>query len=366
MLPPEAAGFAQVEAPTRRAVLLGLAGLLFSPIPSALADSGAIQALKGRQVTLLIGSDVGGNNDIFARLFGRHLKAVVPQIDLFIRNIGQAGGKLCAKTLQESPADGSIIALIPAGVMPAQFLGEDGVAYDIATWSWIGKLGSENRFLVKGRGADFDSILDLRADRPPASVSVRSTSSFSFYETLWINAMLGVRMKPVPGYKSGEKEQALISGEVMVTAANYPDDYALLESPGVAPILHVSAGTMPAAYDRVPSLADLLKGRDRYPALMRFLETNYELSRWIIAPPAMDPTLLEALRTAFDATVASPAFKNEARKLKLLTSPLPGRELAARMASILDDRDDLSRELRDALACGKSLADGVGDACHIG
>jgi tripartite-type tricarboxylate transporter receptor subunit TctC len=334
-----------------------------APVPIATADS-AFQALRGLQSTLLIGSDIGGANDTFARLFGRHLQATVPNLDLFIKNIGQAGGKLCGKVLQESAADGSVIALVPAGVMSAQFLQEEGVAYDIGTWSWIGKLGSETRFLVKGPAADFATILDLRANRPPASLSVRSISSFASYETIWINAILGVRMKPVPGYKSGEKEGAVIAGEVMMTTANYPDDDALLNAPGVEPILRVSARTGSDPYQRVPELSDLRADHGRYTPVVRFLQDNYELSRWIIAPPGMPAPLLAAFRAAFDAVAASPAFEEDGRRLKLETSPMPGHELADRMAEILSDEEKLRDSLKAAFACGKSLSEGLGDACR--
>jgi tripartite-type tricarboxylate transporter receptor subunit TctC len=347
---------------TRRTVLGALAGSIAAP--RVAAGDGAFDALRGLQTTLLIGSDIGGANDAFARLFGRHLQAAVPQLDLFMKNIGQAGGKLCGKILQESAGDGSVIALVPAGVLSAQILGEEGVAYDLGTWNWIGKLGSETRFLVKGPAADFATILDLRADRAPASLSVRSASSFAYYEALWINAILGLRMKPIPGYKSGEKEVAVIAGEVMMTTANYPDDDVLLSAAGVEPILRVSAKGGRDPYERVPELTDLRQDRGRYDLVTRFLQANYELSRWIIAPPGMPAPLVAAFRAAFDAVVASPAFEQDGRRLKLELTPMPGHELATRMTSILSEQDALRQSLQAAFACGKSLSEGLGSACR--
>ena len=197
-----------------------------------------------------------------------------------------------------------------------------------------------------------------------ASLSVRSISSFAAYETIWINAILGVHMKPVPGYKSGEKEAAVIAGEVMMTTANYPDDDVLLNAPGVEPILRVSARTGSDPYQGVPELTDLRTDQGRYSPITRFLQANYELSRWIIAPPGMPQRLLAAFRAAFDAVVASPAFENDGRRLKLETSPMPGHQLADRMAAILSDQEHLRESLKAAFACGKSLSEGRGDACR--
>ncbi len=48
-------------------------------------------------------------------------------------------------------------------------------------------------------------------------MSATSTASNVYHQALWMNAMLGLRIKPVPGYKSVEKDAALLQGEVMLT-----------------------------------------------------------------------------------------------------------------------------------------------------
>ena len=78
-------------------------------------------------------------------------------------------------------------------------------------------------------------------------MAVRSTSSFAYYEAMCINAILGIKVKPVPGYKSGEKEQAMMSGEVMLVSANYPDDRNVIDAPGVRVVLRVNAAEIPGS-----------------------------------------------------------------------------------------------------------------------
>ena len=53
--------------------------------------------------------------------------------------------------------------MLPVSLMSAQILQEEGVAYDVASWSWIGKLASEARLYLAGPGADFATIAELRA-----------------------------------------------------------------------------------------------------------------------------------------------------------------------------------------------------------
>ena len=320
--------------------------------------------LSGRAATLLIGSDLGGGYDLVGRLLARHLERAVPGLRLNVQNVGKAGGKLCAKMIQEGPGDGSVIAFPPVSLLSAQFLDEEGIAYDIGTWRWIGKMASEARVLMKGPAAKFAGIVDLRGAGDPATLSVRSTSSFAYYEALWVNAMLGTRIKPVPGYKSGEKEAAMLSGEVMMTTGNYPDDRKTLEAPGVEVILRINDTVIPAPFDKAPTLSALRGGDQRYDLVAGFLDANYELGRWVAAPPSIAADVLAEWRAAFDATAVNPDFIEEARRLDIELTPMAGAELERRIAEILADQDKLRRELTAAFACGKALAEGSGAACQ--
>jgi tripartite-type tricarboxylate transporter receptor subunit TctC len=257
-----------------------------------------------------------------------------------------------------------MIAIAPSGLMSAQFLDDEGVAYDVATWSWLGKLTTESRLFLKGPGANFTGILDLQADRAPATLSVRSTSSFAYYETMWINAMLRTHIKPVPGYKGGEKEAAVISGEIMMTTASYPDDLKILQSPGIEVALRVNDTKLPAPYDKAPTLVALRGYSHSYDAVARFLEANYELARWVVAPPKVEPGVLADWQAAFDATVASPAFTADANKLNIDVQPMSGVPLAKRITEMLADEKTLRVQLQSALDCGKALAEGLGGACR--
>jgi len=344
-------------------------GFLYSAAAAAMTAARPAWAadypkLTGRTVTMVIGSDLGGGYDLFGRVLARHLEFTVKDLRVNIQNVGQAGGKLAAKMVQEGPTDGSMIAVAPSGLMSAQFLEDEGVAYDVATWSWLGKLASESRLFIKGPGANFTGILDLQADRAPATLSVRSTSSFAYYETLWINAMLRTHIKPVPGYKGGEKEAAVVSGEIMMTTASYPDDLKTLQAPGVEIALRVNDTPLPAPYDQAPTLAALRGNDHSYQGVARFLEANYELARWVVAPPKMDPDVLADWRAAFDATVAAPTFIADARKLDIEVQPMSGADLAKRITELLADKQVLRAELQAALDCGKALSEGLGGACH--
>ena len=108
-----------------------------------------------------------------------------------------------------------------------------------------------------------------------------------------------------------------------------------------------------------------LRGNDRsYDLVARFLEANYELARWVVAPPRMEPDVLADWRAAFDATVAAPTFVADANRLSIDVLPMSGVDLAKRVTDLLADQKTLRAELQAALDCGKALSEGLGGACR--
>ncbi len=326
----------------------------------------AYPLLSNRRVTLIVGSEVGGGYDLCGRSLARHLERTVPGMIVDVKNVPQASGKLAAKMLQEGPADGSMFFTSTPGLLSAQVLQEEGVAFDLAEWGWLGKVAAETHFLVAGPSADFKTLDDLRAKKTPSPLSVRSKASYVYHEVIWINALLGTRIKPVPGYKAVEKDAALVNGEVMLTIQTYPTDRKLMDLPQVDVTLRVTEGDGPERFKDRPLLADLVADKTHFAPLLRFMDASADLFRWFAAPPKTAPDILAEWRRAFDETVASPNFIGEMGKLDFLVKPKPGAQIAEIIRGILKEQDSLRTLLGSSLACGEALAEGLDNACsHV-
>lgn len=324
----------------------------------------AYPLLEGRTVTILVGSDVGGNFDLFARSIGRHFESEIPDLRVQVQNIPQASGALAARRLQDGPTDGTMLMTSSSGLLSSQVQGDENVAYDLSQWSWLGNLAAEARILVLGPGADFADLQQLQAKTDPSSMSVRSKTSYAYHEALWLNAMLGLRIKPVPGYKSVEKEAALIQGEVMLTTVGYPTDRQILESPGVEIVLRLTEGpSLPERFRAKPLLAELIAGDPSVAAIARFMRTSTTILNWMAAPPGTDPEVLAEWRRAFAAAATSPAYLDEASKLGFATALTGGADLTQRIKEIFADLAPLRAQLEAAYRCGAALADGASASC---
>lgn len=349
---------------SRRAFLAGSAAALGAGVAGRGAQANAAYPhLTDRTVTIIVGSEVGNGNDLCGRLLAHYMEGTVSGLKFEVKNVLQAGGMLGAKFLQEGPKDGSMLFTSSTSLLHAQIMEEDGVAFDLKQWDWLGKLTTETWLLIKGPGADFANLEELRAKRTPSSMAVRSTASASYHQVLWVNAMLGTRIKPVPGYKSSERAAAVLKGEVMVTIDSYPSSGPLFDSPVTDLVLRLNDGPVPERFKGRPLLADLVADRPDLAPIVSFFEANAKLGRWFALPPGTDPTILAEWRALFEATATRPDFIADLRKLAFELDLMTGPEVAKEVESVLANQAGTKALLESSLVCGKALAEGLDNPC---
>jgi len=320
--------------------------------------------LAGKSVTFIVGGGVGNTFDNFARTLARQFERSVPDLTILVNTVEQASGLLAAKMLQEGPTDGSMLLTTSSNVFSAQVMGEEGVSFDVRQWGWLGKHGTETRVLLRGPGADFKTFEELRAKTTTSSMSVRSKTSHAYQEALWLNALLGLRINPVPGYsKTVEAENALIQGEVMLVPAGDPTDRTVMETAGVDVVLQISSGTLPARYNGRPQLRELLGSSAKHSKVMDFIDLTSTVLRWVAVPPNTQPEMLAAWQAVFADAATAPTYIGESQKLNLAIEYSSGEEIAALVDSIFQTQTELAAALGVLETCGAALAEGRENAC---
>src|ERR1700732_4161168 len=82
----------------------------------------AVEAFyRGKVVTIVVGSAVGGGFDTYARLVGRHLGRFIPgNPTVIVQNIPGAGSNKAASYVAlQAPKDGTVIGAVQAGAVLA-------------------------------------------------------------------------------------------------------------------------------------------------------------------------------------------------------------------------------------------------------
>ena len=101
----------------------------------------------------------------------------------------------------------------------------------------------------------------------------------------------------------------------------------------------------------VPSIYQLAKTPADEQAL-QLMTLKLQYGRPFFLPPDVPAARVEALRRAFDATVADPAYRADAAKASLDLSPITGEDVAKLVAQVLATPPDVVRRVREALESG--------------
>lgn len=321
----------------RRTVMALFAGLALSG------------CLPQRQTTLIVGSAAGGGNDQLARLFARTLLRQTG-LGLVVENEGKAGGRLALDHLAASRPDGSTLGLLPPSFLYRMMTGKAGASWNLTGFGWIGGVSAERRVLVVNARSGIRSVQDLIKSRTRVTLAASAVDSPNYVEPLIINALLGTRLKPVPGYSGGARSLAVLSGEVDGMVAGYDTIAPILATPGSRLLLRLNDLDLP---DRspVPTLASLARpGEGR--ALLDLIETSARIGQVFALPPDPQPGALDLWTRRFHAIIEDPQFRHEASQRGMSLEATTGREIAAALTRLADPAGPTLKALAPVMASG--------------
>jgi len=317
--------------------------------------------LRGRTITIVVGSDAGAGHDAYGRLVGRHFGKHAPGgPNVIVQNQPGAGSLTMVNALAVSGAkDGSVIGAPQSSVAFERLLhilspGGGAAQFDAMQINWLG-VAAQDTFVAlgwsKGRirtTADF-----LTQD---FVVSASGPNTDGYLVVTMLNKLLGARIRPITGYKgTGPQLLALERGEVDGAAMSFSTVAVqrpnLLRDKEIVILLQVGRerhGDLPD----VPLLSDFMKTEEDRLVLSLIFD-KYQMGRSFFLPPGVPQDRVEALRRAFDATMKDPALLAEAAAQKLEINPLSGAQAQALVARLYAAPDHLVRKARNLLAAAQ-------------
>lgn len=288
---------------------------------------------RGKTITMLVASGVGGGYDTYARVFARHATKYIPGNPTIIaKNMPAAGGLAAASTLYNNvDRDGLTIAAFSNVSTLDPLFGNPGARYDPRKFGWIGSIGKLQNVCATWHTSPVKTIEDAR--KREVIVAGAGASSNTAVVPRIVNELLGTRFKVVAGYDpAGGLTMAVESGEAegicglswSTMKASRPDWIA---GKKLNVIVQMSMEKLPELKD-VPSALDLVTD----PARKRVLELiliRQETGRPFATAPGTPAERLTALRQAFDATMKDADFLADAERNQMEIEPLTGAEIDA-------------------------------------
>ena len=339
---------------TCRAGLAALATAI--GVTLAIAPALAADFYAGKSIDLLIGAPPAGGYDIYARVVGRHLGRHIPgQPTIVPKNMPGAGSARAAGFLSTVAAkDGTAIAAIMPGAVMGPLLDEKAEAlFDPTKVLYLGTANNGTRVCVTLKGSKVKSFDDVLARKAVFGGVSANDSTFEYGHLHRKTA--GAQYDVVQGYRgTADLALAMERGEVdgvcgwdWSSFKSQKPDWLRDDKANV--ILQV--GLEPhAELTRmgVPSVFKYVK-RDEDRKVVELVISQQVFQRSYIAPPGIPAEQLATLRSAFDATMRDQQFLDEAEKLRIEISALPGDKVQELVQKLHGTPKDIVERARQTI-----------------
>ncbi|MBX9777586.1 MAG: hypothetical protein K2Y71_24665 [Xanthobacteraceae bacterium] len=337
-----------------RARATGLVALLaltaVAPTPAA-ADP-IEDFYRGKQIRIYVRAAPGGNYDVYSRVLGRHITRHIPGNPTVLPiNMPGGGGVVALNYVTNAaPRDGTVLTMITQSFPMDQALGLNrSLKLDLRTLGWIGNMSNTNEFMYTAKESPTRTLADARKRQTP--VAATGIGSVVTQLAGLYNNMLGLKLKVIYGYPSGPAMTlAMERGEVEGRSTSNPQ----VLGPNNAAVLArhnflIQAGMAKVRdYESVPLLRDLAEN-DAQRTIFDFISASVNIARPIVTNPDVPVERVQALRRAFQATLADPAFLEEAERLNLEIHWKSGEELEGLIHGLIGAPPDVRERVRRAI-----------------
>ena len=308
---------------------------------------------KGKTLTLLLSTGVGGSNDLNARILMDHMTGHIPGKPSYVaRNMPGAGHVRATNYLyNRAPRDGTIIGAFVRFFVLHQALGGKGVKYDAREFNYLGSTLVSNAVVGAWHTSGITTIEQARNKQ--LIVGGTGVGSGTVIFPTILNALLGTKFKIVQGYKSGNNiDLAMERGEVFGRAGNTFVSINAVHPKWIPDKkIHILAQIglrKEQGFPNIPLITDLASNAaDR--KVLELYSGIIAVGSPIFTNQGVPKARAQALREAFAVTMKDPAYLAAARKVRLKILPTSGAELAKIVNNVINSPPEIIARAKEAV-----------------
>ena len=326
------------------AVLSAAVTLLAVLSHAALAQSE--DTLKGRTVTMIIGSGAGGGIDLYGRTVARHIGKHIPgQPTVVSQNMPAAGSIAAANHIYNvAPKDGTAIGILSQGLILDEILGTPGLKFEVAKFNWVGRISSDVLVTFTWHASKVKTIAD--AFTTEATLGGTGAGSSVTKSPQLLNRVVGTKFRVISGYTDTNAtmlatERREVDGASTGWGGLTATRPTWLRDKMINMIVQMGTVRHPDLQD-VPSWVEIAKA-DEDKKLLWLFGANADIGKSIVAPPGMAPDRVAMLRAAFSAMLKDPAFLADVKQAHMDFDHAPGK----RLQQIVVDTIQVPESLRE-------------------
>ncbi len=274
---------------------------------------------KGKTISLITSTGVGGTYDVVARLVAHYMPRYIPGNPTIIVQNMPGGGNLLATNymFNLAPKDGTAIATIHSAMPLQQALDAGGVRYNADQFNWLGSTGAQNEVILVWHTAGVKTLQDA-TEKQIVLGGTGAGAGIVILPTV-MNNLLGTKFKIVTGYRTSEDVNlGMERGEVQARAfgfdsitSQHPD---WISEHKVAFLVQSGARRDKRLAD-IPLVTEFAKN-DEQRQIFQLFSSAPALGQPYVAPPGLPTDRLDVLRKAFSATLSDKDFLADSEKIR--------------------------------------------------
>ena len=281
---------------------------------------------KEKVITYIVATQPGGGYDTYARVIGKYIQKYIPGSTVIVKNVPGAGNIIGANEIYLAKPNGLTIGTFNTGLIYSQVVGGQGIRFDLAKYSWIGKASSSTRVFCVVAKSPYRTFKDILDSKEPVKMSSTGVGGQDYNESLLLAAATGAPLKVVPGYSGRENEMAMMRGEVAGQLGSYQGLIGFLKAKEGRVLLQFGAKRHKDLPD-IP-LASELNISAKNKQIIDIIDSMAELGRLTAAPPNVPAERLEVLRIAYKKALTDKALINEIERVGMDLEPSFGEDVA--------------------------------------
>ena len=304
-------------------------------IAAAFATSSpAADYYSGKNVEMLIGADVGGGYDIYARVVARHLPKHIPgNPNILSRNMPGAGSAIAGGHLfRVAPKDGTVIGALMPGAIMGRLLDERASnLFEPTKFNYIGTADSGTRVCITHKSSPVKTYQDALKQKIVMAAS-QAGGATRDYEALH-NHATGTKFEIVSGYKGTSDillaiergEAAGLCGLDWSSLKSQKPDWIrdgvvnIIMQDGIDPELELTRMGVPQIWPFISAELDR--------KAVELVLSQQLFGRSYVVPPGTPADVVAILRKAFAATMQDKDFLADAEKLRISITASSGEKL---------------------------------------